>query len=124
MQRGLKVMKIKHLNDVLRKGETGIAIFTDNRYPDRLKIKSGKKMSSSGNWRIDTKRQFKKVIIYSRHDGKNEIYIGDYAGTTEVTDQREKRFVIYFQNARSIGIVDTNWCEFANSGSYPVRYSE
>lgn len=115
--------KIRYLTDVLQKGETAIAIFTDNRYPERLKIRPGQKMSSSGNWRVNLNRKFKKVVIYSRHDGKNEMIIGDYAKTVEIKDpEKGKRFVIYFQNAHIIGDVDSTWSEFANCGSCPIRY--
>ena len=113
-------MKAKNL---LKSGETAIAIFTDGR---NLEIKFGGK-SISGVWRIDRKLEADKVIIYLRNKEKgiNEIYIGDFSGIVPSTVKGlEHRFSVEFTNVEFVGETYENWNGFADTkrgSANPIR---
>ncbi len=108
--------------DFLIPGETAIVVFTDGLnltiQPDGT--------GTSGNWIINPHRQADKIIIY-RRDTKNtqiinEILIERHNGVSGPTPDDNRRYIVAFIDLKSHGTTNTNWREFAETGSAPVRY--
>ena len=77
---------------------------------------------STGEWKIDQNRSVDRVIIYLRDDenNTNTLYIANHAGV-EPAD-REGRYNIQLTHVQYIGTTPANWNEFAETGTYPIRY--
>jgi len=79
----------------------------------------------TGNWKLNPKRRFDKVVIYKQDSRGNlhQIFIGV---PVEIADSREEgRREIRLANVRLVGTTGCNWNEFTdtNSGSInPVIY--
>lgn len=100
---------------LLKRGEHAIAIFTYGKYFYRRRDGSG----STGNWVLDDKRKYSKVVIYNRTESRNDIYV---ARRTAVKPSREQgRFVLDLDKIHYLGSTYLNWLQFAGSRN-PVRY--
>ena len=104
--------------DFIKPGENVIVILTrgsDFSLPDG-------KTGSTGKWKIDPNRSVDRVIIYLRNDeiNTNTLYIANHAGV-EPAD-REGRYNIQLTHVQYIGTTSANWNNFAETGSYPIRY--
>lgn len=108
-------MKAKTL---LKPGETALVVFTKG---PRFEFRSNGS-GETGNWKIDPRRSFSKVIIYRRRPEQrgNEIYIADYVGMS-LSDERG-RYRVHFVNGRLVNETKSNWIDFAEGSSNPVRY--
>ncbi|MFN2502070.1 MAG: hypothetical protein ABR530_08670 [Pyrinomonadaceae bacterium] len=110
--------------DLLKKGETAMVIFTDG---NNFEINEGG-LGRTGHWRIRENAGADKVIIYFRNKVKkeNEIFIAEFVRLHHSRDAGfERRFAVEFKNARSLGTTDSNWIEFmgARRGAVsPVKY--
>ncbi|HZT76415.1 MAG TPA: hypothetical protein VFA27_07145 [Vicinamibacterales bacterium] len=107
--------------EVLTPGETAVALFTRG---DHFALKADG-TAVTGNWKLNPKRRFDKVVIYKQDSRGNlhQIFIGV---PVEIADSREEgRREIRLANVRLVGTTGCNWNEFTdtNSGSInPVIY--
>lgn len=109
--------------ELLKSGEFAIVIFTDRRDFKRNRDGSGQ----TGNWVIDPKRTFEKVIIYRRDklSGKNEVYVAtpvDVVGPTRSTKSKQHRHAINLSSVKLEGTTSEKWFSFAQTGPNPIRY--
>jgi hypothetical protein len=75
----------------------------------------------TGFWRIDPTKEFDKVILYLRDEaGVNSVYLADRVSTREAAECG--RYTIDIVNAKLVATTVSNWREFAEGGSNPVRY--
>jgi hypothetical protein len=108
------VEEIASLRDLLRPGESALAVLTDGR---RLRL-SGDGTGTSGNWVIDPARQVDRFIVYYREGTAGEtakLYIADYAGAAPSPEAG--RFVVSFEGAQQVGVTRWPWPEFADTGA-------
>jgi len=77
----------------------------------------------SGNWIIDKKRTFQKVLLYVRENGQNKIYLADYLDREIIEGNRSR---VYFKNLNFIDTTNLHWGDFTESKSSqnPIRYIE
>jgi hypothetical protein len=114
-------MSLDSVFDVLEAGETAIVIFTRERQlvlrPDGT--------GYTGNWVVDLRRAYSRVVIYNRD--KTEDAGGDVILATHVSTQASNeagRCVVHFRDAVRRGRTAISWKEFADTGQNPVRYVE
>lgn len=113
--------------DLLKPDETAIVLFTRGLH---LELVSGADGSGwSGYWSTKPNRHLPlhKVIIYNRPQEqvplKADIYVADYVEAAEATEgQWRGKIVVRFRYAAKKGTTDRNWYEFADTGTFPVRY--
>ena len=110
--------------DILKKNETAVMIFTDGRGLNINKNGDG----TSGVWKIGQNAKVDKVIIYFRNREKNtnEIYLGDFVQLLPSTEKDYlDRKVVEFTNMNFAGLTDSNWNEFTNTrrgAVSPIKY--
>ena len=105
----------ERISELVEAGQIAVGVMTDGRHLERGKI------WRSGNWRISAKCVADRVIVYHRHGEVSAVIVGDFIDT--VAAATPGRRVIRFSNAREIGFTNSNWPEFAESGSSnPIRY--
>jgi len=104
--------------DFIKPGEKVIVILTHGSDFFLHDDKTG----STGEWKIDPNRLVDRVIIYHRNDEMNTniLYIANHAGVEPA--EREGRYNIQLTHAQYIGTTSANWNEFAETGTYPIRY--
>lgn len=105
--------------DFIKPGENVIVIFTHGSHFDP---NGDDNTGSTGEWDINPNRSVDRVIIYLRNDenNTNTLYIANHAGVKPA--DREGRYNIQLTNAQYIGTTSANWHDFAETGSYPIRY--
>lgn len=104
--------------DFVQAGEQMMVIFTRG---GRFELRSDH-TGSTGNWVIDTKRHIDRGMVYHR-DGssnKNKIYLASFVAATP-TDE-EGRYNVELAHIQYAGESELNWKDFADTGTYPVRY--
>jgi hypothetical protein len=107
--------------EVLKPGETAVAIFTRG---ERFKLKKDGS-GSTGNWVISQRRKTDKVIIYKQDPerGQHEIYVGL---PVEIIDSDEEgRREVRMRNVELVGTTSNNWNEFTETkagAANPVKY--
>lgn len=109
--------------ELLKSGESAIVIFTDGRDFNRNRDGSGQ----TGNWVIDPKRLFEKVIVYRRDKvfGKNEVYAATPVGVIgpiHLTKSKQDRYAIKLSSVKLEGTTSEKWFSFAQTGPNPIRY--
>ena len=104
--------------DLIKPDENVIVIFTHGLHFDLRDDNTG----STGEWDIDPNRSVDRVIIYHRNDEMhtNILYIANHAGVEPAN--REGRYNIQLTHVQYIGTTSSNWHEFAEAGSNPIRY--
>jgi hypothetical protein len=121
-------LNINRAANLLKPSEKAIVLFTRGLYFD---IDEADGSGWSGYWSTKPYRHLPldKVIIYNRPQGsaqsEAEVYLADYADALRSTEEpwrSEGRVVVYFRNATQEGTTDRNWYEFADTGTFPVRY--
>lgn len=106
-------------SDLLDAGESAIVLFTKGMHLVFNSDGSG----SSGYWHTKPNHHLPldKVIIYNRPPEQGaEIYLANYDSAEEST--RPDRLVVHFRNWEIAGTSNRNWHEFADTGTFPVRY--
>ena len=113
-------MEIKEAKDLVKDNDLAVVVFTKGTdfYYDA--IGSGE----TGNWVVDPEvlENVNRVIIYLRDekDKLNRIFLGNYAGCRK--SPIANRHIIRFSKLTEVGITNSNWKDFANSGQNPVSY--
>ena len=114
--------------DYIEKNYKYIAIFTNLDKEKDLEIHKrnlNRKANEgfSGNWIIDKKRTFHKVLLYVRENGQNKIYLADYLDRELIEGNRSR---VYFRNLNFIDTTNLHWGDFTESKSSqnPIRYIE
>lgn len=105
--------------DLIKPGENVLVILTHGIH---FILNDDENTGSTGEWKIDPNRLVNRVIIYLRNDEKhtNTLYIANHAGVESA--ETEGRYKIKLTHIQYIGTTSANWFEFAEAGSYPVRY--
>ena len=108
------------LRELIRKGETAVAVMTRGDYLD---LDYSKSCGRTGIWVVDRTRveNTNKVVVYLRSGGRNNILMGDIMNVFPDATEPD-RFWIHFNNLVNKGYTPFNWSEFAETGSRPVRY--
>lgn len=107
--------------DVIKHGETAVAIFTRG---GRFSLKQDGS-GSTGNWVISQNRKTDKVIVYKQDSkrGQNEIYVGV---PVEIIDSEEKgRREVRMADIQLVGTTSNNWNEFTETkpgAVNPIKY--
>lgn len=106
--------------DLLQSGESAIVIFTDGRDFQHSRDGSGE----TGNWVMNSKRPFDKVIIYRRDQksGANEVWTATPVGVIPAPAHSPGRYVIKLSSVKLEGTSDEKWPSFAQTGENPIRY--
>ncbi len=103
--------------DFIKPGENVIVILTQGSDFFLRDDNTG----STGEWKIDPNRSVDRVIIYLRNDDHtNTLYIANHTGVKPA--DREGRYNIQLTHVQYIGITSANWNDFAETGTYPIRY--
>ena len=120
--------EINHLQGIVH-GESGVAVYTHNPlWEDAFLLDKEKRTGYTGDWRLnpDGLSVGQTVVIYHRMDSQlgneginNTIYKGHII---KVVLNKPKRYKIYFENWEKMGTTDSDWKEFAGTGSNPVKY--
>jgi len=75
-------------------------------------------------WRVSPTRRVDRVIIYRRqsdeHPDHNDVLLADYDGLDGPVSTG--RYIVLFRACRTAGYCASHWHEFAESGTYPIRY--
>lgn len=114
--------EILHASDLLQEGESAVAVTTDGTHlviePDGA--------GETGNWKADSDRRPRKVIIYRAVapglDYAAEVYLADFSRWRPSNE--DGRFIIDFLNAKRVGVTSEGWKAFASASQNPVRYLE
>lgn len=100
---------------LLKRGENAIVIFTYGKSFTIHDDRSG----STGNWVVNHRRKYRKVVIYQRTDSVNKVFV---ARRGQLKKSREAgRFVIKLTDVRYYGSTYLNWPQFSGSRN-PIRY--
>jgi len=112
--------------DYLEKNYKYIAIFTNlDKEKDveihKKNLNRDANEGFSGNWVINKKRIFQKILLYVRENGQNKIYLADYLYRELIEENRSR---VYFKNLNFIDTTDLHWGDFTESKSSqnPIRY--
>ena len=110
--------EIMRARDLIEPGETAVVIFTHGLHFALQEDGGG----STGNWKLNVKRQFDRVIICHRRGSieENDVYIADADGIEGCED--EGRYVIRLKNVVRRGNTTANWFMFGNGSQDPVQY--
>jgi HNH endonuclease len=100
---------MKTYREILKPGDVAFAVKTDG--DGFLYEKDGE--SSSGVWKVNSKKHFNKVIVYHQLDGKADIYIGDFVRSDPV----ENKVTLVFNHSKKIGSTFNNWTTFTGGKS-------
>ena len=105
--------------ELLRPGETGLAVHTDGRHfthePDRSGI--------TGNWVINPKRQIDCVVVVRwERRGRQRFTEMFTARPEEFVRLENGRHEIKLIDVQLAGSTDRSWLEFAETGRNPVKY--
>ena len=114
-----KIMKAK---DVLGNDETALVLFTDGL---NLTINKDDGTASSGNWIMENKITFDRVIIFKKDRERNQNLV--YVGTPVeiIAGEGAGRFVIKMSDVKCVGRTDENWNGFTETkkgATNPVQY--
>ena len=102
-------------------GKKYAAIFTNLDNDPTGSIRENMSLESNGYtccWVIAKSRQFDKILLYIRENGRNNVYEADY-NYREYIEAR--RYKVYYKNMIFLEETFSNWMEFAGTQS-PVRY--
>jgi hypothetical protein len=104
--------------DLVRRGESAVAIFTDGTHFHSRADGTG----TTGYWVISTRRKVDRVIIYHRRESidANDVYLGSFERV--VPSPHKGRNTIRFTGLRLLGSTELNWHKFASTGPNPIRY--
>lgn len=115
-------MKVTKANDLLKKLELAVVVFTHGLHFYFDKSGNGE----TGNWVVDPEMvdEVDKVIVYLRDDQNrlNKIFIGNYSGIKHSPEK--DRYIIRFSKLNEVGTTDGNWFEFADGSQNPIIYVE
>lgn len=115
-------MNLKHYTraeEVLRRGETGLLLFTDGT---DFEVEDGR--GWTGNWRLSKDRQFDRVVLYKRERADpsvNLVYSALPAGTESVAAEPGRRR-LRLTDVRCVGYGRESWKVFASTGRGALRY--
>lgn len=106
-----------HARDVVRRGDTAIAVFTDRIH---LAIKTDG-TGTTGWWMIHPERDIDRVIMYHRAPGmqRNDMDLAAYNGAERRTS--DGRPTIRFRGVHRVGTTEYTWAECVDGGQNPVR---
>jgi hypothetical protein len=112
---------VNFLTDVISPGDQCVCVFTKQEGFQRNLVLENDGTSKSGIWKLDLIKmeEINKVIIYYRHDGINEIIIGDYQGVSPTIFR--DHFCINFK-ITNISQTLRDWVDFCDTDSSPIRY--
>ena len=115
------VMAVLKVRDVLKPGESAVAIFTRGGRFERREDGTG----FTGNWMIRGDRKVDKVVIYKRDTKGNEheVYVGVPVNIVESDEAGRRR--IDMEDIRFIGTTNLNWNEFTETkrgAANPIKY--
>jgi len=112
--------KCEHAKELLAPGETALCVCTDGRYFDFKSDGRG----STGNWKINPKRQVDRVIIYRRTPGESsrtaDVFTALHDGVMD--SETDGRFVVLLLDVQLAGTTNRTWREFSDARQNPVRY--
>lgn len=105
--------------DFIKPGENVLVIFTKGT---DLTLQPDGSTGTTGEWDINPDRLVNRVIIYQRNDetSTNTLYIANRAGVEPA--ERAGRYNIKLEHVQYIGTTSSNWNEFAEAGTNPIRY--
>jgi hypothetical protein len=113
-------MKIETASNLLQPGESAVVVFTKG--DDFIFDAQGE--GYTGHWKADLNQLagMQKVIVYYRDEYTriNRVYIGAYKGYK--ASLLPGRLTIFFGSLHEVGLVETNWKVFADTGQNPVAY--
>ena len=113
--------KFKHAREALRRGETGLVLYTDGSL---FEVDRGS--GWTGNWRLSERREFDSVVIYKRERADPSLYLVYTARATgtEPCESDPTRRRVRLRDVRCVGYGTERWQDFASSGRGPLRYLE
>jgi len=114
---------IKFLRDV-EPNKKCVCVFTNKKKLQKNLHLRSKGVSESGVWKLSKEKMARvsKVVIYYRHDGINEIIVGDYLKMHSANDPNyPNRYCLDFVNIRRDQTMN-DWKVFCQTGSNPVKY--
>lgn len=108
----------KFAADVLRPGQSEVAIFTDGRVFEH----KGNRTGWTGWWVIRKGCDVDRVIIYHRLDNQsdNEIWVGDFDRLENRSE--DTRVLVRLKNLECVGKSAMDWRTFGDTHSNPIRY--
>lgn len=107
-------------NDLLRPGESALAVFTRDMHLTIHKDGTG----TSGHWRVDPDRLPDKLTILNRpaESTLGDILVANIVGSSPSPEPHKGRTLIHFSNMSQAGSTELGWFEFAGGSQNPVRY--
>jgi hypothetical protein len=111
--------EIASLLELLRPGESALAVFTDGR---NFRL-HGDGTGTSGSWVIDPARKVDRFIVYYREGSAGtaaQLYLADYIGAAPSPEAG--RYVVSFEGSSQVGVTRLPWPEFADTGANPARW--
>jgi hypothetical protein len=107
--------------DFIKDDEKIMVIYTENILLELGDDNTG----LTGDWWINPSHSIDRVIIYcpvyqDRYTWVNTLYIGNHAGVIFV--EEKERYKIKLAHVQYIGKTKLNWHEFADTGTFPIRY--
>jgi len=112
---------VNFVTNVLLPGDQSVCVFTHQRRLLTNLILNNNGISSSGIWKLNQLRMMRvnKVVVYYRHNGINEIIVGNYNGISP--SNVPGRYYINFQITNRDD-TPNNWNIFCKTGTNPVKY--
>jgi len=117
----LERLLVNSLQDVLSPGDQCVCVFIRQEGFQKNLVLNEDGISKCGIWKLDQINMLRvnKVVVYYRHDGINEIIIGNYEGISPTI------FCDYYCINFKISNIDQtlkDWNDFCGGDSNPVKY--
>lgn len=100
---------MKSYREILKSGDVAFAVKTDG---GGFTFRDGGG-SSTGVWKVNSKKHFNKVIVYHQLDGKADIYMGDFVRSDPIGN----KVTLVFNHSKKIGSTLSNWTTFTGGKS-------
>jgi len=113
---------INFLTEILSPGDQCVCVFIQQRgFQKNLVLDDSGGISKSGIWKLNEMEMagVNKVVIYYRHDGINEIFIGNYKGISPTIFH--DHYCINFQILQRDETL-SDWSVFRDADSSLVKY--